>query len=249
MFESSRLQSALEKGKYRRERLALGGGLPEFLVERQDDRKPLRIAVAVAVVFHIVLFLVTFPEVEAETPRFRQESRAFVVQQVRFEPPPPKAQTQVPKKREKRKTIPIPDPTPDEPEPIREIQLELPEVDALVDEDAIFGIPEGVVQGPGDLVGDLVPLDGDVLPPRKIFGPQPIYTEEARQARIQGVVILQAVVDVDGRLARIRVLKGLPEGLSESAVATVKTWRYEPATRNGIPVAVSYNLTISFTLQ
>lgn len=249
MFESSSLQTALEKGRYRREKLALSGGLPAFLLEDRGEKKILRLAVTLAVVLHVILFVVTFPKIEAETPTFRQENRAFVVKQVRFEPPPPKAEVQVPKKREKRKIIPIPDPTPEEPEPIREIELDLPEVDAVLADDAIFGVPEGIVQGPGRTFGDALQLSGDIVPPQKVFTPQPIYTEEARQARIQGVVILQAIIDATGGVTAIKILKGLPEGLSEAAVEAVKTWRYQPATLDGRPVAVYYNFTISFSLQ
>ena len=88
-----------------------------------------------------------------------------------------------------------------------------------------------------------------MTPPVKITYPQPRYTEEARQARIQGVVILRGIVDVDGTVKNITVVKGLPMGLSESAVQTVETWVFEPSRLEGRPVPVHYVFTINFSLQ
>jgi len=76
-----------------------------------------------------------------------------------------------------------------------------------------------------------------------------IQHQSCRQARIQGVVILQAIVDSLGNVGYVKVLKGLPEGLTESAVQVVQEWRYEPATLHGEPVPVYINLTVNFSLQ
>lgn len=255
MFDSSKLQDALERsrggGSYRRDRLVLGAPVPDFLLAEEDDRRPLKIAIVLAVLLHVVVFAVRLPELDAEVRPVSQRQTAFVVQQVRFEPPPPKAAVrEQPKPKEERRIIPVPDPTPDELEPIRveEQEVEL-DVDDVVDPDAIYGIPEGV-EGPGDVGTPLaVPLSGDMTPPRKLHAPQPLYTEEARQKRIQGVVILQTIIDAEGRVTRVEVLKGLPEGLSESAVEAVKQWRFEPAKVEGEPVPVYFNFTISFGLQ
>ena len=89
---------------------------------------------------------------------------------------------------------------------------------------------------------------GDVQRPVKIHEVLPQYTEEARLARIQGTVILQAVIGKGGDVERVEVLKGLPIGLSEAAVEAVKQWRFEPATLHGKPVKVYFNLTINFRL-
>ena len=85
--------------------------------------------------------------------------------------------------------------------------------------------------------------------PEKIFAPQPPYTEEARQARVQGVVILQAIIDIVGNVTNVKILKGLPGGLADSAVDTVLSWKFEPASLYGDPVPVYYNFTVNFTLQ
>ena len=65
---------------------------------------------------------------------------------------------------------------------------------------------------------------------------------------VQGVVILEAVVDADGTVRNVKVLKGLPMGLDQSAVEAVLTWRYEPARLEGRAVPVYFTFTISFSL-
>jgi protein TonB len=88
-----------------------------------------------------------------------------------------------------------------------------------------------------------------VVPPDKIVAPQPVYTEMARKARIQGVVIVQAIIDKEGNVTNVKILKGLPMGLDQSAVDAVKRWRFKPATLSGKPVSVYYNLTVNFRIQ
>lgn len=88
-----------------------------------------------------------------------------------------------------------------------------------------------------------------ITPPRGIHRPSPQYTPEAREMRIQGVVILQLEIDTRGHVRKTKVLKGLPLGLSEAAVETVRQWRFEPARdADGQPVPVIYNVTINFSI-
>lgn len=97
---------------------------------------------------------------------------------------------------------------------------------------------------------DLMAADGvDVTAPRAVLKEPPAYTEPARKERIQGVVVLQLVIDEAGRVAEVDALKGLPHGLTESAIETVKRWKFEPARHDGKPVSVLYNITINFRLQ
>ena len=223
------------------------GHVPYVEPETDEDRKPLKLAVVLAVLAHLVFFALTLPEGADRPLRAGQQKPVFAVKPVRFQPPPPRAEQQVPQKQEKRRVIPIPDPTPEEPEPIRIAQVDVPDIDVVSDRDVIFGIPEGP---PADgRVTGAIRVTGDVQPPEKIYGPTPRYTEEGRQSRTQGVVILEAIVDTEGNVDSVKVLKGLPNGLSESAVETARTWRYRPALLRGRPVAVLLNLTIRFSLQ
>lgn len=91
--------------------------------------------------------------------------------------------------------------------------------------------------------------DGEVLPPQKISAPPPQYRKEDRKAGIQGLIILGAIIDEEGNVADVTVLKGASKSLNEAAVEAARKWKFKPATRNGEPVAVLFNLTINFRLQ
>ncbi len=211
------------------------------------EGKRLRLALAGAAVFHAVLLIVNFPEMRAEADdRPRQPSEVFVVQQVQFKPPAPRRE-EIPKR--KTKKIPIPDPTPDDPEPLEIDDLLLTEVELPATDADVFGIPDAPPQAQAFGRGDVMQVGGGVTAPEKIHAPQPRYSEDARQGRVQGVVILQAIVDAMGNVSQVQVLKGLPLGLTDSAIETVKSWRYKPATMDGKPVAVYLNLLINFSLQ
>ncbi len=96
---------------------------------------------------------------------------------------------------------------------------------------------------------DPLHVGGDVRKPVKISASQPQYTEAARKRREQGVVIVQAVIDEWGCVRATRVLEGISGDLDEQAVIAIWQWRFRPATLNGEPVAVYYNLTVNFRIQ
>ena len=91
-------------------------------------------------------------------------------------------------------------------------------------------------------------VGGGVSAPRKIYDPDPDYSEEARKAKYQGTCVLYVVVGPDGKPRDIRVTRTLGLGLDEKAIEAVKTWRFEPATKDGKPVAVAVNIEVSFHL-
>jgi protein TonB len=87
-----------------------------------------------------------------------------------------------------------------------------------------------------------------VREPKRIAGAPPEYPALARSARVQGAVILEAVINERGAIERMKVLKSIPL-LDGAAIAAVKDWRYTPTLLNGVPVSVLMTITVNFTLQ
>jgi protein TonB len=88
-------------------------------------------------------------------------------------------------------------------------------------------------------------VGGDVKAPIVIRRVEPVIPEAARKARVAGIVILETVIDKEGRVADAKVLKGLPLGLDEAALEAVKQWTFRPGTLNGEPVDVIFHLTVN----
>jgi TonB family protein len=80
------------------------------------------------------------------------------------------------------------------------------------------------------------------------YAPDPVYTQEARQARIQGVVLVGLIVDATGAPREIRVIRPLGHGLDEQAVIAVSQYRFTPAQYHGKPVPVEINIEVNFRL-
>jgi protein TonB len=96
------------------------------------------------------------------------------------------------------------------------------------------------------------------IPPREISRVKPVYPEEARLARWTGVVVLECVINREGRVNPVRVFRStgtmqsyddLPRSLELSALRAVTLWRYEPATVEGRPVPTSLTVSVTFRLK
>jgi TonB family protein len=96
--------------------------------------------------------------------------------------------------------------------------------------------------------GEPLRAGGLVRPPVIAERVEIVYPKQAREAGVQGVVIVEAVIGRDGRVKSVRVLKTLPMGLEEAAVTAVKQWKFKPATLEGKPVDVRYLLTVNAKL-
>ncbi|HEU0179409.1 MAG TPA: TonB family protein [Blastocatellia bacterium] len=86
------------------------------------------------------------------------------------------------------------------------------------------------------------------LRPTILYREKAKYTEEARQNKIQGTVVLQVVFNVNGSITDVRVIRGLPDGLTEKAIEAAKRIRFNPAVKNGTPVSVRGSLEFTFNL-
>ena len=89
----------------------------------------------------------------------------------------------------------------------------------------------------------------EIKPPRATYSPQPEYDHESRKAKTEGVVVLYMIVTKEGRPKDVAVMKSLTPRLDEQAIKTVSQWRFDPATKDGVPVAVKINVEVSFHVR
>jgi TonB family protein len=110
----------------------------------------------------------------------------------------------------------------------------------------------GVGPDSGPYVGDgtpgVHPGRNGVTMPEAIYSPEPSFSDEARKAKFQGIVMLMVVVGTDGRPYNIRVRQSLGMGLDEQAIEAVRNWRFRPATFHGQPVATQIAVQVDFHL-
>lgn len=97
--------------------------------------------------------------------------------------------------------------------------------------------------------GRWVKIESPIVAPVAIERVEPVYPEDYRRARVSGLVILEVAISETGKVEQVGVLKSLGSGLDMAAVAAVRQWKFKPATRDGKPVPVLFNLTINFKLK
>ena len=179
-------------------------------------------------------------------------------------PPPPAPPERAPEKREtpKRATTsgdvaPIAPPTEIEAEPAIEDEEELGGADG--------GVPGGITGGVmGGVIAEIPPppppppppepprgpvrVGGQIKEPTLIHRVDPEYPMLAQVSQIEGVVILEAIVDQEGRIESLKVLRSAPV-FDRAALAAVRQWRYSPVILNGRPERVILTVVVSFTLE
>jgi TonB family protein len=90
---------------------------------------------------------------------------------------------------------------------------------------------------------------GTFSPPVLLSRCEPVYTRQARNARVEGAVQLSVTVGPDGVPRELRVLRSLDAGLDRQAVEAVKAWRFQPGTKDGQPVSVTATIEVDFRLR
>jgi TonB family protein len=90
-------------------------------------------------------------------------------------------------------------------------------------------------------------IGGDVKPPRKIKDVNPEYPADAKDAGIEGVVVVETVVDREGKVSSTKILRSVPE-LDQAAIDAIVQWEFEPTYVKGKPVSIRMTITINFTL-
>lgn len=241
------------------------------LETKQQPRGRRWLSLPVAVVLHLVAFT-TFAFASywnVGTVADPAINVAFI--DVQLPPPPPPASSGHPKPQPTKPAAEPPQPTPvrtvQQPTTVPDKPLDtppstdpLPEAPGPVSDPgpSTPGLPgppgpPGTGRDPGPGIGDgpsaPVHLTAEMTPPVAVYKVQPRYTEVARRAGVQGVVIVEAVVDEQGRVSNVRVLRHLPMGLDQAAIDAIQQWRFTPAAMQGRPVKVYFTLTANFTLQ
>jgi len=202
-----------------------------------------RLGLLAAVIVHAAVFAITWPSLMHDETASSPQYRVLPFQIVKYLPPPPiEDRVTLPPRR-----VPIPDPDPFGPEPISEappVFTDQPHVQDLFPD---FPDPPPITE---EIDAPTVFEVGvDIDPPVVLHRVEPRYTDAALKIRLEGAVVLSLLINTDGRVADVAVLEGLPFGLTESAAAAVRQWRFQPGLRDGRPVAIDYNLTIRFQLD
>jgi TonB family protein len=87
-----------------------------------------------------------------------------------------------------------------------------------------------------------------VTPPRVVYSPNPEYTDRARKKKIRGYVVISLIVTPEGTVRDATVTTSLDKELDKQALAAVSTWKFDPATKDGKPVAFRVPVEVSFKL-
>jgi protein TonB len=111
------------------------------------------------------------------------------------------------------------------------------------------GSGDGLGSGTGgNYGGGIFKVGGGVSQPQVLFAPDPAFTEEARQAKVAGKVVVYLQVNPEGRPMHVKVLRGLGMGLDEKAVEAVRQYKFKPAIKDGHPVTVEMNVDVNFQI-
>jgi len=89
-------------------------------------------------------------------------------------------------------------------------------------------------------------FDKDYVAPVAIYNPEPAITEKASAAKLEGSVQLLAMIAADGTVSDVKAAPGIDQGLTESVVKAVRTWKFRPAMKAGEPVAANLPVVYSF---
>jgi len=168
-------------------------------------------------------------------------------------PPPPAPSAEVPPPasapRADPNAAPIEAPSDIRPEP--SVEVAPSDSQALPGAGTIAGDPTLIVGAPPPPPAPApgpVRVGGQVQPPTKVLHVNPVYPPIAQAAGVQGLVIIEATIDADGRVTDTRVLRSIPL-LDAAALAAVQQWRFAPTRLNGLPVPIVMTVTVQFSLR
>jgi periplasmic protein TonB len=231
-------------------------------------RNPLQLAVSLAVHILVISALVIAPLMFTDSLDLRSLQSTWLVAPAPPPPPPPPLAPAVRRLAVSPRIIPLnqlmaPRVIPKKIEIVRESPLA---PDAGVVGGVEGGIPGGQAGGvlggiigrsndiatvtlpPPPAVPKIVRVGGKIKPPMQIYAPPPTYPAVAKAARIQGTVLIDAIIDEQGNVVRAHVISG-PGLLVPAALEAVGTWKYEPTRLDGEPVSVEMHVAVNFVMQ
>jgi len=232
-------------------------GVPLGPVLHRGEAHLKALAFAFALALHATALVLRFPAAAPQLAPPPPPANAVVVR--KYVPPPPRMAE--PRRRTVEaagtraftRQLPVPDPSPDEPEPVRESEGIAREIGAgppPADIEFLIGVPEAPAL---PRTAPLIAGVGGVTLPERIADSyvEPTYPELARLARLEGQVILQAVILADGTVGEVVVLRCTRPhvGFEEAAVEAVRHWRYEPAMQGARAVSVIFTVLVDFDLS
>ncbi|MCM2254793.1 MAG: TonB family protein [Vicinamibacteria bacterium] len=225
---------------------------------RQSATLPISVTLHTIFIGAVVLVPILTSE---ELPEPTSVVRAFFVEPAAPPPPPPPPPPPAPKAAQQ----PRPQPKPMTEEPKFAAPIEVPD-EVKPEEGLDLGVEGGVAGGveggvPGGVVGGVVGglpeappppqavrVGGQIKEPKKLKNVNPVYPDIAKQARVQGVVILECTISPQGKVSGVKVLRGIPL-LDQAAIEAVNQWVYTPTLLNGVPVPVIMTVTVNFKLS
>jgi periplasmic protein TonB len=232
----------------------------------EDHRNPLDLVASLLLHILIVGVVVLIPLFFTHTIDLGQFEQTFLVAPRPPAAPPPPAQAV-------KAVKAVPRPIPQQaitqpvaiPAKIRVVHDEPPPPDAGalgVEGGVPGGVPGGVLGGIIGGTGNIAPpppsaahptheilrVGGDVKEPQVIYAPQPAYPILAQTGKIQGTVVIDAVIDENGRVVQERAISG-PALLMRAALNAVSQWRYQPTILDGQAVSIRMHVTVKFRLE
>lgn len=224
-----------------------------WMREDVSERRPVIVATLIALALHAGLLVARLPTwsepVRVDKPEEELAMKVQFLQPPPPPPPPPEAPPPEPPKPETRK-IARPDPEPDEPEPIVEATPPPPQPPRDLPPVPVPAPPAPVFAPPAPVP---VPAEPEDMGPIRVSpgqGPglikkvEPVYPSVARTARLQGTVVLDAVILKDGSVSDVTVVKSANPIFDKAAMDALKKWRFSPGSQD-----VIMSLTVHFQLD
>ena len=208
--------------------------------------------IALSIVAHVIAAcaMIIVPLVATDELPAPRTATEFIHVVASLEPPtpPPRASTKPAVEPPRTDAAPLAVPDGIRPEPLIEPSNDTAPVESGVvgsgNSDSVIADPVPPPPPPPSPVR----VGGNISPPRRVIDVAPVYPPIARAARVEGVVILEAVIGEDGGVRDVRVLRSIPL-LDAAAVEAVRQWGFTPTLLNGEPVPVVMTITVAFRLN